>query len=215
MAQSLLGDHFGGVLHTDGYAAYNAVNAKERQSCLAHLIRKAKEIKQEIALKKPRFQDQAALGFLNRICQLFKKACEIGKKLDSDSRPSDRADALQARLYSALNTICSKKIDDQKAETFRKRLLDPNKEYHRLFTFLKYPAVQPTNNQAEQSLRNMVIFRKICFGTRSADGSYSHSVLPSLLLTARRQGQHPLSFFKTLFTTDTATAQAALYNDSS
>jgi hypothetical protein len=215
VAQSLLGDHFDGVLHTDGYAAYNAVNPKDRQSCLAHLIRKAKEIKQEITLKKPRFQDQAALGFLNRIGQLFKKACEIGNKLGIDSRPSDRADALQARLYSALNTICSKKIDDQKAETFRKRLLDPNKEYHRLFTFLKYPAVQPTNNQAEQSLRNMVIFRKICFGTRSADGSYSHSVLPSLLLTAKRQGQHPLSFFKTLFTTDTATAQAALYNDSS
>jgi len=215
VARSLLGDNFDGVLHTDGYAAYNAVNAKERQSCLAHLIRKAKEIKQEIALKKPRFQDQAALNFLNRICQLFKKACEIARKLDADSRPSDRADALQARLYSALNTICLKKIDDQKAETFRKRLLDPKKEYHRLFTFLKYPDAQPTNNQAEQSLRNLVIFRKISFGTRSADGSYSHSVLPSLLLTAKRQGQHPLSFFKTLFTTDTATAQAALYNDSS
>jgi len=38
-------------------------------------------------------------------------------------------------------------------------------------------------------------------------------VLPSLLLTAKRQGQHPLFFFKTLFTADTATAQAALYND--
>ena len=37
----------------------------------------------------------------------------------------------------------------------------------------------------------------------------------SLLQTAKRQGQHPLSFFKTLFTTDTATAQATLYNDCS
>ena len=95
VAKWLLGDDFDGVLHTDGYAAYNAVNPKERQSCLAHLMRKAKEIKQEIALKKPRFQDQAALGFLNRIGQLFKKACEIGNKLDADSCPSDRADALQ------------------------------------------------------------------------------------------------------------------------
>ncbi len=84
-----------------------------------------------------------------------------------------------------------------------------------LFTFFKYPEVQPTNNQAEQSLRNLVIFRKRCFGTRAADGSDSHSVLPRGLLPAKRQGHHPLSFFKTLFTTDTATAQAALYNDSS
>jgi hypothetical protein len=84
-----------------------------------------------------------------------------------------------------------------------------------LFTFLKYPEVQPTNNQAEQSLRNMMIFRKICFGTRSNDGSYAHSVLPSLLLTAKRQSKHPPDFFQTLFTCDTATAQNALYKNSS
>jgi len=94
-------------------------------------------------------------------------------------------------------------------------LLDPIKEYHRLFTFLKHTDVQPTNNQVEQSLRNMVIFRKICMGTRSDEGSYSHSVLPSLVLTAKRQGKYPLGFFETLFTSDTATAQAALYDDSS
>ena len=102
-----------------------------------------------------------------------------------------------------------------KAETLRLRLLDPKKEYNRLFTFLKYPGVQPTNNQAEQSLRSMVIFRKICFQTRSDEGSRSHSVLPSLLVTAKRQGKHPLSFLSTLFAEDTSVAQAALYNDSS
>ena len=90
-----------------------------------------------------------------------------------------------------------------------------DKEYHRLFTFLDYPGVQPTNNQAEQSLRNIVTFKKICFQTRSPDGSYSHSVLPSLLLTAKRQGKHPLAFFETLFISDTPTAQAALYYNSS
>jgi hypothetical protein len=90
-------------------------------------------------------------------------------------------------------------------------LRDPTKTYHRLFTFIKNPDIEPTNNQAEQSLRYMVIFRKICFGTRSSQGSLSHCVLPSLLMTAKRQGQHPLAFFKTLFTSNTATAQAALY----
>jgi len=61
----------------------------------------------------------------------------------------------------------------------------------------------------------MVIFRKISFGTRPNDGSASHRVLPSLLLTAKRQGKHPLVLFQTLFTADTSFAQAALYNDSS
>jgi hypothetical protein len=97
----------------------------------------------------------------------------------------------------------------------QRRLTDQDKDKPRLFTFLKYPNLQPTNNQAERSLRGMVIFRKICMGTRSAGGSYTHSVLPSLLVTAQRQGRHPLGSFETLFVSKTQTAQAALYNDSS
>lgn len=215
VARSILGNNFDGILHSDGYAAYNAVNAKNRQTCLAHLIRKSKEIKQEILLKKPKYQDQCSIRFCNSVTQLFKKSCEIGQKLNSGHIKPDKTDAFERRLYSALNLICLTRLADEKAETLRKRLLDPNKEYNRLFTFLKHTDVQPTNNQAEQSLRNMVIFRKICMGTRSGEGSYSHSVLPSLVLTAKRQGKHPLEFFKTLFTSDAAAAQAALYNDSS
>ena len=121
------------------------------------------------------------------------------------------AKAQQKYFYGRLHAICNRKLADAKAETLRIRLRDPTKEYHRLFTFIKFPGIEPTNNQAEQSLRYRVIFRKICFGTRSPQGSLSYSVLPSLLMTARRQGQHPLAFFNTLFTSDTATAQAALY----
>ena len=84
-----------------------------------------------------------------------------------------------------------------------------------LFTFLHIPGVPPTNNHAEQSLRKLVIFRKVCFGTRSEKGLKTHSIIPSLMQTAKRQGVHPLTFLKTLLTTDAATAQAALYNNSS
>jgi transposase len=71
-----------------------------------------------------------------------------------------------------------------------------------------------TNNHAEQSLRKLVIFRKMCSGTRSEKGIKFHSIIPSLGQTAKRQGVHPLTFLKALLTTDAATAQAALYNDS-
>jgi len=215
VAQSILGHNFDGVLTADGYAAYNAVNAKQRQTCLAHLIRKSKEIRQEILLRRPQFQDKESLRFCSSVSTLLTKACQIGHKFNGADIEQNRADAFENRLSSVIDTICSRKLAEKKAETLRQRLLDPNREYDRLFTFLKYPDVEPTNNQAEQSLRNIVIFRKICFGTRSEEGSLSHSVLPSLLLTAKRQGQHPLGFFKTLFISDTATAQAALYNDSS
>ena len=78
-----------------------------------------------------------------------------------------------------------------------------------------HPGVQPTNNQAEQSIRFLVIFRKIMFGTRSSSGLRTHSILPGLVLTAMRQGLHPRKFLQTLLTSDTATAQASLYCNSS
>ena len=80
VAQSILGDQFGGVLHADGYEAYNAVNAKDRQTCLAHLIRKAKEIKQEILLRKPKYRDIPSIRFCNRIAALLKITSNWGSR---------------------------------------------------------------------------------------------------------------------------------------
>jgi hypothetical protein len=151
----------------------------------------------------------AAIGFSKKLIALFKDACRKNKEIKKYPYPGKK------RYYSRLKKICTKKQRNKDAEAFRERLLDPNRKYNRLFTFMDHCGVEPTNNQAEQSLRNLVIFRKICFGKRSKEGSYSHSILPSLLLTAKRQGVHPLSFFDTLFSSDTATAQAAIYNDSS
>lgn len=215
IAQSIFGDNFGGILVTDGYASYNGVNPKARQSCLAHLITRTREIKEEILLKDMEFQDKKSLDFCDNILVLFKKACEIGRYLNEGKLEWEKAGQFKEIFYSDIKSICDAPLSNQKAETLRLRLIDPCKEYHRLFTFLKYQNVQATNNQAEQSLRNIVIFRKICFGTRSPEGSYTHSVLPSLLLTAKRQGKHPLDFFTTLLTSDINSAQAALYRNSS
>lgn len=215
VAVELLGDAFGGALGTDGYAAYNAVNAEKRQSCMAHLIRKAEEIKKEIMLLPVERQSPRAIRFCRSIAGAFAKACEMGRKLDSGALSYKTASLLVRRFYSLIGVICSAPLQHRAAESFRQRILDPKREYDRLFTFLTIPGLAATNNHAEQALRSPVIFRKICFGTRSPEGSRSHSVLPSLLLTARRQDHHPLQFFQTLLTADTTTAQAALFNDSS
>jgi hypothetical protein len=57
--------------------------------------------------------------------------------------------------------------------------------------------------------------RKICFGTRSAAGSESHGVLPSLLQTAHRQGSDVIKFLVTLLTQPAAAAKAALFSGTS
>ncbi len=118
-------------------------------------------------------------------------------------------------LYRRLKKICKTDLSHESAKAFQQRLLDPKKEFNRLFVFLDHRGVDPTNNHAERALRRLVIFRKVCFGTRTDEGAYRHSVLPSLLTTANRQGKHPIEFLQTLFSQNPATAQKELYSDSS
>ncbi|MDP2970176.1 MAG: transposase, partial [Deltaproteobacteria bacterium] len=127
--------------------------------------------------------------------------------------PWKAAAKIEKRFVMELNTICKQTLRFKPAETLRTYLAGPKQKF--LFTFFQRPGAPPTNNHAEQSLRHLVIFRKICFGSRSESGLKTHSILPSLVQTARRQGAHPRKFLQTLLTADTATAQAAPYNHSS
>lgn len=213
VAQSILGSNFDGVLVTDRYAAYNGTNAKARQSCLGHLITKAKEINRELLLIEDKARDKRAEAFCDNIAAFFSNACSVGQELLSGTLQWSQSPLIEKQFVRDLGKFCAFKLSYNPAETLRASLI--GKDQKHLFTFLRHPGVQPTNNQAEQSIRFLVIFRKIMFGTRSESGLRTHSILPSLVLTAMRQGRHPREFLQTLLTSDTATAQAALYCNSS
>ena len=213
VAQALLGPAFDGVLVTDRYAAYNGVHAKERQTCLAHLITRAKEITRELLLLEGSSRDAPAEAFCERVARFFSKACSIGKDLLRGSLAWKEAPRIEKRCVSELKKICRRPLEYKPAETLRAFLVGKDRKY--LFTFLRHPGVPPTNNQAEQSIRFLVIFRKVMFGTRSEKGLRTHSILPSLVLTSIRQGHRPREFLEALLTSDTKTAQEALYRNSS
>jgi transposase len=116
-------------------------------------------------------------------------------------------------LEGQLKRFAGFPLDYEPAETLRERIM--NKDRDKLFTFLRVPGVEPTNNHAERSVRFLVIMRKISLGTRSQAGSHAHSVLPSLLETARRQGKDRIRFLTTLLTQPAETARAALFANTS
>ena len=62
-------------------------------------------------------------------------------------------------------------------------------------------------------MRPVAIMRRVIQGTRSDQGLENHSVLRSLMETARRQGKKAHRFFMDLFTKNTVQAQAALYRN--
>ena len=212
VAKTIFGEDFDGTLVRDRYAAYNGIGV-DWQICIAHIITKAKEISTEHALLPQTEKDTATGRFCDRVRDLCSRLCDVGQKLKSGDIPWKAAAKIEKRFVTELSKICKQTLHFKPAETLRTYLAGPDQKF--LFTFLRRPGVPPTNNHAEQSLRHLVIFRKIFFGTRSESGLKTHSILPSLLQTARRQGVHPREFLQTLLTADTATAQAALYNNSS
>jgi transposase len=211
-AKTVFGKDFCGTLVRDRYAAYNGIG-RDFQACLAHIITNAKDISREHALLPKEEQDRAVSLFCDRVIDFCARACDVGQKLKSGETPWEAAANIEKRFIKELKGICERPRYFKPAETLRTFLIGPERKH--LFTFLRIPGVPPTNNHAEQSLRHMVIFRKICFGTRSDNGLKTHSIIPTLVQTARRQGVHPREFLHILHTADTATAQAALYKNSS
>lgn len=210
-AQKLLGEKFSGVLVADAFASYNSLEPKDRQSCLSHIKTKAKEIQQELALLKGRATDPQAQQFCQDIQGWVHDACQAHHQLTGRPWRAKAAKAQERRLKSKLQKLCGHPLRYPKAEKLRERLNGP--EQRMLLTCFRRPGVPPTNNQAERSLRPVVIMRKVIQGTRSEKGLENHSVLRSLFETAKRQDKKPHSFFLDLFTKDTANAQAALYRN--
>ena len=210
-AQALLGEHFDGILVADAYAAYNGVHPKDRQSCLAHIKTKAKELEQEVALLHGSAADPQARQFCQKIQGLMHDACQAHRPLARGRWRAKRAKKQERRLRGQLRQICRHPLRHPRTGSFRQRLLGPEQKL--LFTCFRRPNVPPTNNQAERSLRPVVILRHVIQGARSDKGLENHTVLRSLLETARRQGKKLHLFLHDLFTKETPEAQAALYRN--
>jgi len=203
-AKSLLGEKLDGLLVADAYAAYNAIECKGgRQSCLSHLLRKSKEIGEELALIDG--ADARSVRFCKSLSVLFKEACAVVVPEQTGKRKK-----LADQFRKKLAPICRKPLAFAKAETLRKRLIPTSREYSQLFTFIEHGG-PPTNNHAERALRPLVIFRKVCMGTRSATGSENISVFASLTQTAALQGAKVIAMFRALFRSSPDHAQDVIF----
>ena len=63
-----------------------------------------------------------------------------------------------------------------------------------LWTFLRHEDVEPTNNAGERALRHAVIWRKLSFGTQSADGSRFVETMLTVIETCRQQRRNVFAF---------------------
>jgi transposase len=178
--EQVFGQSFEGVWGSDRYHAQLKIKANH-QYCLAHLIRDCQwAIDTENAPWAAQLQEllRQAIAFRNQQLNPF-------NPLEPDS--FRQIQGFKQRLSELL--AHSPPEEEEQAKKLWKALLGHDRD---ILRFLESPQVQPTNNRAEQALRNRVIHRKVSGGFRTSQGSRIFDVIASILETARLQQKNIL-----------------------
>jgi transposase len=176
VVEEVLGEAFPGTLVSDGLPTYDAARASGKQQCLAHLLKRCRQIE---AVK-----TRGAVRFPRAVAGLLRGAMDLGRRR-AQMHPHGFAVA-RGRIEAGLDRLLRYHLSDPDNERFAAHLFKHRKY---LFTFLDEEAVEPTNNLAERQLRPAVIARKLSAGNRTERGASTHAVLASLAATCRQQGQ--------------------------
>ncbi len=187
--KQVLGGVYNGILCVDRWGAYTKYHKGIIQFCWAHLKRDFLGIiKVGSSL-----QSTEAILFGKTMERLRKRIMAIW--YDFKDEKISRLELIeQSKPIINLIKRCFLKYEhsgEKCVRTLSRKLL---KHFDKLFVFIHYEGVEPTNNIAEQGLRPAVQWRKLCFGNRSDEGA----ILTSRLLTAVRtcwfQKRNPLEF---------------------
>jgi len=184
VVDAVLGEDFAGTLVTDFYAGYDHL-LTTHQRCWRHLWRDLQDLLSAHA------EDVETVAWVEGIGAIWKQATADRPAAELATTPqAARAREERARSYEQqVRALCPESLDPNLPHaTLAKRLRRYGQE---LFTFVRDPRVDPTNNAAERSLRPLVVARKVSGGTRSAGGSQTRMILYSVCATARMQGKTP------------------------
>ncbi|MBM3815241.1 MAG: IS66 family transposase [Acidimicrobiia bacterium] len=177
-AVAILGAEYDGFLIHDGWAPYYRFQFAFHQSCLAHLLKRCREMVQ--------IASPAALAFPRAVENLLLTSLELRDRYE-------RGEVSERGLSIATGKLEAKL--DRMLETRRRnpanRRLARHLEHERLwlFTFLHCPGLDATNNAAERAIRGMVIARKVWGGNRTWEGARTQQILVSVLRTCWQQGK--------------------------
>jgi transposase len=194
VAQELLGARFWGWLVTDRWSAYTWYPTWRRQLCWAHLLRDIDAMierggcSQEIG-EALRAQARPMFHWWHRVRDGTLAPTTFARYMWPVRREMER-------LLEAGQTCGVPKTEGTCREILRLR--------QALWTFVRHPEVEPTNNAAERAIRPGVLWRKGSFGTHSPEGSRFVEALMTVVATLTQQHRNILDYL-------TAACEAPLY----
>ena len=169
VVKETMGEDFHGPAIVDGWRVYSYLTIIQR--CWAHLIREVDAFK-------------------------------------SSGKGKELSEEIHATFSELKESLKSENMDDRRSmkEKYDTRMEEIVKRYDSFgelhkpveyirngmgswFTCLLYPGMEPTNNLAEQAIREHVVIRKIIGTFRSEEGSQNYQYISSLLATWNLKGE--------------------------
>lgn len=160
------------TLVSDRWAAQLKTETKEKQLCLAHLLRDCNKL---IDL----YQSKWAMKMKAVLEDIFQLT-----KLERIS--SAQKSEIENRLDELFKSPLSK--SQHEVKVFQKALLS---KWRHITTCLYERYVPPDNNGSERAIRNVKVKEKVSGGFRSFEGAQQYAIIRSIIDTAIKNGIHP------------------------
>jgi len=178
-----IGIDWSGILSHDGYGTYDRFGHAIHQSCLAHVLRRSRELLAEAT--------RGAVAFPRQLIALFTEAIhrrnQLGARVESDAQQERQRSRFDDRLLALVRRPRVVPAYTTLAKHLRRHL-------EQWFTFVFDPSVEPTNWKAEQAIRPAVVNRKVWGGNRTRVGADAQGILMSVFETCRRRARSALEF---------------------
>lgn len=167
--EEILGRDYAGIVVCDCWRAYDFLSNATLQRCWAHLLRRSAEL-----------ESVAGRHFHEKLSSLFE---EIGK-----FNGKERTCVQRARKYGRMTARLQKLVTHySKYGELKSVVKYTSFHIESWFTCVRFAGVQPTNNYAEQAIRETVMVRKIIGAFRSEAGTKVYETLASLIATWQLQ----------------------------
>jgi len=170
VVEEILGKNFQGIISCDGWKTYESFSDK-LQRCWAHLLRESYHLKEE----HKEFEQ-----YHNILKNLFDKVIEIREKPPDISVRKKLVDEMKNTLLQAVKSM-------RGYQSFKKFSIKIENGINYWFTCIEYLKVEPTNNYAEQALRELIVQRKIMGGLRSKKGAETLEIISTMIATWKKQ----------------------------
>ena len=177
VVREALGESLPGVLVTDFYAAYHALECR-KQRCLVHLLRELVKLRDELPA--------AAVGrHIRPLIALFQDAIALGGR--RDELPA----AEFARQAEEIRHRFRERWWRKSSEPDCQRIYDRLRRHRdELLVFLDEPGVPADNDAAERDIRSVAAARADGGVNRTAWGAKAFAVAKSVVRTCQKSGRN-------------------------